>query len=213
MLTKILLIIIGLIVFSQVLPRILVKFFNYARPVPAFMGPFLNSNLRRALQPPSKIIERSGIKEGMIVLDLGCGSGAFTTFVARGVGDNGRVYALDIQEDMLKQLEEKLSRPENKDIKNIELINGSAHELPFEDSSLDLVYMVSVLQEISNRQKALQEVRRVLRPGGILAISEVLPDIDYFFKSTTIKIGREAGFILDKTLGNFWNYTVRFINP
>ena len=213
MLTNILLIVIGLLLFSQVLPRVLVKCFHYARPVPAFTGPLLDSDFRRRLQPPQKVIERSGIKEGMSVLDLGCGSGTFTTFVARAVGRKGRVYALDIQPDMLKQLQEKLSRPENRDIKNVELINSSACELPFADGSLDLVYMVSVLQEILDRQRALQEVKRVLGPEGILAISEVLADIDYFLKSTTIRIGRKAGFILDKVSGNVWNYTVRFIRP
>jgi len=213
MLTIFLWVIIGLFVFSQVLPRILVKYFNYARPVAAVTGPILDSDFRRRLQPPQKIIERSGLKEGMRVLDLGCGSGTFTTFLARAVGDKGWVYALDIQPDMLKQLQEKLSRPENRDIKNIELINSSADELPFADGSLDLVCMVSVLQEIPDRQKALKEVKRVLKPGGVLAISEVLADIDYFLKSTTIKMATRAGFILDKALGGIWNYTVRFIKP
>jgi len=213
MLTTILLIIIGLVILSEVLPRILVKFFHYARPVPAFTGPILDSGFRLQLQPPQKIIERSGTKEGMTVLDLGCGSGALTIFVARAVGDKGKVYALDIQEDMLKQLEKKLGLPENRDIKNVELINSSADQLPFEDNSIDLVYIVSVLQEIPGRQKALQEIKRVLRPQGILAISEVLPDIDYFLKSTVIKIARQAGFILDEAPGNFWNYTARFKKP
>ena len=113
-------------------------------PAPAFIGRFLDSNYRRRIQPPAQLIERSEIKKGMHVLDLGCGSGAFTTFVARAVDEKGKVYALDIQADMLKQLENKLSRPENKNIKNIKLIEGNAYELPFDNGSLDLVYMVTV---------------------------------------------------------------------
>jgi len=73
------------------------------------------------------------------------------------------------------------------------------------------VYMVTVLQETPDKQKALKEAGRVLKPGGVLAVTEFLPDPDYPLKSTTIKIGEEAGFILDKVLGNFWNYTVRFV--
>jgi ubiquinone/menaquinone biosynthesis C-methylase UbiE len=179
-------------------------------PAPAFIGRLLDSGYRRRIQPAEQLIERGGIKKGMQVLDLGCGSGAFTPFIARTVGEKGKVYALDIQADMLKQLENKLSRPENKDIKNIKLIEGSAYELPFDSKSLDLVNMVTVLQEIPDRNRALHEVKRVLKPGGILAVTELFPDPDYPWKSTTIKLGEAAGFVMDKVSGNFFNYTVRF---
>ena len=182
-------------------------------PAPAFIGRLLDSGYRRRIQPPAQLIERSGIKKGMQVLDLGCGSGAFTTFIARAVGEKGRVYALDIQADMLKQLENKLSKPENKDIQNIKLIEGNAYELPFDKGSLDLVNMVTVLQEIPDRNKALQEVKRVLKPGGFLAVTELFPDPDYPWKSTTIKFGEAAGFVVDKVSGNFFSYTVRFKKP
>ena len=187
------------------------KLFRF--PAPAFIGRLLDSGYRRRIQPPEQLIERSGMKKGMQVLDLGCGSGAFTTFVARAVGEKGKVYALDIQTDMLKQLERKLSRPENKDIRNIKLIEGNAYELPFEDNSLDVVNMVTVLQEIPDRNKTLQEVKRVLKPEGVLAVTELFPDPDYPWKSTTTKLGEEAGFVVDEVSGNFFNYTVRFRKP
>jgi FkbM family methyltransferase len=208
MLIKILLIILVIFVLWQFIIRVFRKIFHF--PAPTFIGPFLDSNYRRRLQPPDKLIQRSGIKEGMKVLDLGCGSGAYTIFAARAVGKKGSVYALDIEPKMLKQLEKKLASPENKDIKNVEIINKSACELPFNNSSLDLVYMVTVLQEIPDKQKALKEVKRVLKSDGILAVTEFLPDPDYVLKSTTIKTCKKAGFILDKASGNLWNYTVRF---
>ena len=198
-------------IFWVTLAKIVRKLVHF--PAPAFIGRLLDSGYRRRIQPPSQLIERSGIKKGMHVLDLGCGSGAFTTFIARAVGNKGKVYALDIQADMLKQLEKKLSRPENRDIKNIKLIEGNAYELPFDDSSLDLVYMVTVLQEIPDRNRALHEVKRVLKPGGVLAVTELFPDPDYPWKSTTIKLGRGAGFVVDEVSGNFFNYTVRFRKP
>jgi len=182
-------------------------------PTPAFFGPFLGSALRRRGQPPAQLIERSGIKPGMTVLDLGCGSGAFTPSVARAVGEQGKVYAVDIQPKMLQQLERKLAKPENQDIRNIELKQASAYDLPFEKSSMDLVYMVTVLQEIPDRSRALREIKRVLKPGGILAVTELLPDPDYPLRSTTIKICQREGFVLEENLGNLWNYTVRFRKP
>ena len=207
--TNIVLTILGVLLVWQAVIRLLRKKFHF--PAPAFIGRFLDTDIRRKLQPADKLIQRSGIKQGMRVLEVGCGSGAFVTFVARAVGKTGKVFALDIQPAMLRQLKAKLTRPENRDIKNIKLILGSAHELPFEDNFLDLAYMVTVLQEIPDKDKALREARRVLKPGGILAVTEFLPDPDYPLKSTTIKEGEEAGFILDKALGNFWNYTVRFV--
>ena len=207
----VLIVILGLIFIHQVVFRIVRKWAYF--PAPAFIGRGLDSDFRRRLQPPDKLVQRSGIKDGMHVLEIGCGSGAYTTFVARAVGGEGKVYALDIQPEMLQQLENKLAKPENKDIKNIELVNSSAYDLPFDDSSLDLAYMVTVFQEIPDRSRALQQVRRVLKPGGILAVTEWLPDPDYPWKSTTIKMGREAGFVLDEAPGNIWHYTVRFRKP
>jgi len=193
------------------LAKLVRKMFRF--PAPAFIGRLLDSGYRRRIQPPEQLIERSGIKKDMHILDLGCGSGAFTPFIARTVGVKGKVYALDVQADMLKQLERKLAKPENRDIKNIKLIEGNAYELPFEDNSLDVVNMVTVLQEIPDRNRALQEVRRVLKRGGFLAVTELFPDPDYPWKSTTIKLGKGAGFVVDKVSGNFFNYTVRFKKP
>ena len=205
---KVILIIVGAFLLYQVLSRIRRKLYHF--PAPAFIGRFLDSDLRRRVQPPHKLIERSGIKPGMTVIDLGCGSGAFTTFVARAVGKQGKVYAVDIQPAMLRQMERKLAKSENQDITNIELRQASAYELPFEDESIDLAYMVAVLPEIPDRGRTLREIRRVLRPDGILAVTEFLPDPDYPWRSTTIKICQREGFIVDANFGNLWNYTVRF---
>lgn len=209
--SKITLIVSGVILLYLALFRLVRKFYHF--PAPAFIGRLLDSDFRRWLQPPDKIIERSGIKPGMTVMELGCGSGAFTTFIGKVVGESGKVYAVDIQLAMLRQLERKLSKAGNQDIRNIELRQAGAYDLPFEDESLDLAYMVTVLQEIPDRVRALREIRRVLKADGILAVTEFLPDPDYALRSTTIKICQREGFILDDSLGNLWTYTVRFRKP
>jgi ubiquinone/menaquinone biosynthesis C-methylase UbiE len=165
------------------------------------------------MQPPTKVIACSGINPGMKVLEIGCGSGAFTIEAARTVGQQGKVYALDIQEDMLGKLRTKLSRPGNSDIRNIEIINKSAYELPFADNSLDLVFMVTVFQEIPDKQRALAQIKRVLKPAGILAVSEFLPDPDYPWRATTERMLSKAGLIFEAAYGNLWSYTVRFRKP
>ncbi|MCE7699769.1 MAG: methyltransferase domain-containing protein, partial [Methanobacterium paludis] len=207
----ILLTILVIFVLVQVFIRILRRFLY--TPAPSFLSTFLDSNFRMKMQSPNKIISRSGIQKGMKVLEVGCGNGAFTTFVARAVEDKGEVFALDIQPVMLKKIENKLKQPENKEIKNVQLVEGDALNLPFEDNSFDLVYTITAFQEFPDKSKALKEMKRVLKSKGILAITEFLPDPDYPLKSTTIKMGTNGGFILDYVEGSFWNYTARFIKP
>ena len=207
----ILLIVLACFILWQILIRLVRRFAKF--PAPAFIGRFLDSDLRRKLQPPVRIVADSGIKMGMKVLEVGCGSGAFTIAAARAVGTEGLVYALDIEEKMLKQLESKLARPDNADIRNIEPVNRSAYELPFKDGSLDLVFTVTVFQEIPDKQRALKEIRRVLKPAGMLAISEWLPDPDYPWKCTTRRQVERAGFKFEGFSGNLWSYTVRFTRP
>ena len=91
----VLLTILGVFTLWQIVIRIARKVWHF--PAPAFIGYFLDSDLRRAMQPPEQIIERSGVRAGMKVLEIGCGSGGYTTFVARAVGPEGEVAALDIQ--------------------------------------------------------------------------------------------------------------------
>lgn len=197
-----------LLILWQIIIRILAKIFPF--PAPFFIGPLLNSRLRKIIQPPQQLIKRSGIQKGMQVLDLGCGSGAFTLDIVRTVGETGGVYAVDIQPQMLKQLKNKLAKPENRNIKNIKLKIANADTLPFTNNFFDLVNMVTVLPEIPDKPKALGEIRRVLKPKGVLAVTELLGDPHYPLKSTTIEICTNQGFIVDQVAGHFWNYTVKF---
>ncbi len=149
----------------------------------------------------------------MAVLDLGCGGGTFTLSAARAAGEGGRVYALDVQQAMLKQLERKLAQPEHRDIKNVELKLTSAYGLPFPDRSLDLVFVVTALQEMPDKKRALREIRRVLRPGGVLAVTEMLPDPDFSLAVDDHQAGSARGILGDGVRGNALNYTVRFTAP
>lgn len=198
---------VGLLVVWQVMVRLARKWVHF--PAPAIIGRFLDSDLRRAMQPAAALIQRSGLAAGMHVLEIGCGSGAYTLDAARVVGPHGNVVALDIQANMLRQLQRKLARAVFSAGCNILPILGSAYELPFADNSFDAIYMVTVLQEIPDRQRALIEARRVLAPGGVLAISEWVCDPDYPLRASTIRQGQQAGFVLDGAPGNFWTYTVR----
>jgi ubiquinone/menaquinone biosynthesis C-methylase UbiE len=195
------------VLFVLVTVRIVRKLVRF--PAPPFIGRFLDSSFRRFMQRPDTLIARSGFEQGMNVLEAGCGSGSYTTFVARKIGPEGTVYALDVQQKMLDQLTKKLELPAHKDLKNILPVLASIYTIPFDDNMFDLVYMVTVLQEIPDRHRALSEINRVLKPGGILAVTEFLPDPDYPFKKTVVRQLERAGFGIAAIKGAFWTYTVR----
>lgn len=204
---RIVLYVLAAFIIYQILIRLIRKVFHF--PAPAFIGRFLDSNIRRAMQPQAALIRRSGIQPGMRVLEIGCGSGAYTLEMARAVGATGKVVALDIQPGMLEQLKNKLTRSENTDIRNVEPLLASAYQLPFQNGSFDAAFMITVLQEIPDKWRALAEVRRTLRPGGIVAVTEWLFDPDYPLKQTTLRLLKEAGFGNIDSSGNLWTYTVR----
>jgi len=191
--------------------RVVRRFYKFPKKhIQSFTLYFLDSRLRTMMQPSSEIIGRSGIERGMTVMDLGCGTGVYAVEVAGTVGDGGKVYAVDIQKAMIDRLKKKLEKPENKDIHNIIPIVASAYELPFPDNSVDLVYMITVLAEIPDKERALEEVRRVLRDDGTLSVSEFFTDIDYPLRRTAKRWSESAGFRLKESRGNFFNYTLRF---
>jgi len=203
------LIFIGIAIILYIIVSRIVRSF-YKFPAPACIGYFLDSRWRKKLQSPEKIIQRSGIKEGMRVMDLGCGPGTFTMDVARAIGEDGELFAVDVQYVMIAKLEKKLKRPENKNINNIVTKVANAYGLPFQDNFFDLVYMISVLPEIQDKKRALKEVSRVLKYHGILAITEFLPDPDYPLRRTTKKWCEQAEFKFLESRGNFFNYTMQF---
>lgn len=179
-------------------------------PAPAFLTTFLNSPFRRRMQDPHEVIRRSGIQAGHIVLEIGCGGGCFLPYAAEAVGKTGRVYGLDIAADMLARTRKYLLRFPAEIQERISLVQKSAYELPFDDNSLDVVYYVAVLMEIPDPVRSLKEAKRALKPGGLLAVTELLPDPDYPLSKVTIRCGQAAGFRVEAVEGNLWSYTVRF---
>ena len=131
------------------------------------------------MQPPDKLLRRSGVGPKMLVLEIGCGSGGHTKFAARGWRTRQTVCL-----GHTAQNAEGSSRPSwpkrNRHIHNIELVLGSATDLAFKDKSLDLVLLITVLEEIPNRREGF--ARDHVESQGrraTLAVTEFLPDPDY----------------------------------
>jgi len=142
-------------------------------PFPSWLAFVLTGPLRRIWTDPEKIITKAGIKKGQVVLEVGCGPGFFTEFIAKKVGPNGKVIAQDVQQSMLRRLEKRMARFSIKE--NIEplLANSSKTGLPSE--SVDLVFAANVFEEIEKEGEMAQtakELYRVLRAEGILFFGE-----------------------------------------
>jgi len=193
------------IFFVEVVLRIVRRFYHF--PIPSFIARLIDNPIRRRIQPPEKIVEWLGVEEGMSLLEIGPGPGTFTFEAARQLGEDGCVYAIDIQESILTSLNNKINQ---QGVRNIITEQASAYELPYPEGYFDRVYMVAVLGEIPDKQRALEEIKRVLKDDGFLAIGEFLPDPDYPRKSTVTAWCQEAGFGLAETYGNIMHYLLLF---
>jgi len=119
---------------------------------------------------PQQNVLQLGLRDGMKVADLGAGSGHYALSAAKIVGDTGRVYAIDIQEEVLRALK---SAAQSRGIKNLETVWGD-FEKPggtrLKDQSIDAVILSNTLFQIDHMQGAISEIRRILKHGGRLLI-------------------------------------------
>jgi len=129
---------------------------------------FLDSPQRRAFLNPENILKRIPIKPHMRVADVGCGTGFFTIPMAKIVGAKGKVFAIDLQEEMIAILNKKIQKLK---IQNIETLVSTEEKIPLPNESVDLALMASVLHELDS-YATVEEVYRFLKPHGVLAVLE-----------------------------------------
>jgi len=120
--------------------------------------------MRSLFKKPERTLREMGLQKGQTVLDYGCGIGSFSIPAAKMVGDDGVVYALDIHPLAIKAVEKKI---EKKQIANVKTIL-SARETGLPDESVDVVLLYDVFQMVSDKEKLLDELHRVLKSDGIL---------------------------------------------
>lgn len=113
---------------------------------------------------PEKNIEQFAVDPGMKVVDLGSGAGFYTLFLADHVGKTGKVFAVDVQQDLLLKLKNEAFK---KGLENIEIIWGDIDEensTRLADASIDRVLIANTLFQTDNKENVVREAYRILKP-------------------------------------------------
>lgn len=132
-------------------------------------APWLERPEREEEERLSRLVDLLQLKPGMVCADVGAGSGVITMMMAEAVGPKGKVYAVDIQQEMLDLLSDKLNRL---DVKNIDLVLGTEKSPKLKAGSVDLALMVDVYHEFDYPYEMILELSRSLKVGGKLVFVE-----------------------------------------
>jgi ubiquinone/menaquinone biosynthesis C-methylase UbiE len=189
--------------------RVVRHFYHF--PIPGFLTQLIDNPIRRRfIQKPDVVAERMRLEPGMTIVEIGPGKGSYTKAIAERVLPDGKVYAIDIQVSIIERLRERFER---EGMKNIYPKIDDAYDLSFEDGSVDRVLAIACLPEIPDPVRVLKECHRVLKPGGLVCLSEVFSDPDYPRRSTEKRWAEEAGLVLEEEFGSFLLYQLNFMKP
>lgn len=171
---------------------------------PHHMTWFLDLPGRGLIMSAKTVANRLPLAPDAEVLEVGPGSGYYSVEVAKRIPD-GRLRLLDIQQEMLNKSERKLRAA---GLKNFTTHQSDGKSLPFEANSIDAIFLITVFGEIEERDDFLSEASRVLKPRGVLSITEHHPDADFESAEKVADDVRAHGFVPIQKLGWRWAYTL-----
>lgn len=179
-------------------------------PCPSVVGWALESQCYGWLTRTETVLNRIGLKPGQHVLEVGPGPGRLLIPAAQRVLPGGEVVGIDIQPGMINRLRK---RAEAAHVINLTAVLGDATQPIVPAASFDVVFLVTTLGEIPDRAAALAQCFRAVKQGGVLSISEMLPDPHYQSRATVQRLAEAAGFRLQTVQGGLWLFTANFTKP
>jgi ubiquinone/menaquinone biosynthesis C-methylase UbiE len=160
---------------------------------------------RESEEAPDLALDSLGLHAGMTVADVGAGTGYMSLRMARRVGPTGKVYANDLQPEMLQKLRAKSQREK---LTNVETVQGTESDPKLPPNAIDLVLLVDVYHEFSQPQAMLDRIRESLKPDGRLVLLEYRKEdpavpirIEHKMSVAEVKTEVEAeGYKLDQVI-------------
>jgi demethylmenaquinone methyltransferase/2-methoxy-6-polyprenyl-1,4-benzoquinol methylase len=132
------------------------------------MATLMESRFRYRFFSPMRVLQGADIHPGQTVLELGCGTGFFTTTAAELIGNQGSLMAMDILPASVETVSKKVQAA---DLENVRVIKGDALNTKLDDESMDAVLLFGVIPApMLPLDQLLPEMHRILKPGGIMAM-------------------------------------------
>lgn len=177
---------------------------------------WLMRRVREDEEAPTKMRKELNVKPGMAVCDMGCGNGFHTLPLSEMVGEKGKVFAVDVQPEMIEMLNKRIAA---KSIKNIVPIVGLYHDPKLPPNSCDMILLVDVYHEFSHPVQMLASMRAALKPEGQLVLVEFRAEdesvpIKPEHKMSKVQINKEMnanGFTLKREFDGLpWQHLMFF---
>lgn len=162
----------------------------------------LESPERAAWQKPNEVVAALGLKGDETVVDLGAGSGYFSVLLSKAVGPTGKVYALDVDDELLAYLQ---TRVDTEKLSNVVVHKVPADDPQLAEQSVDVIFLCNTYHHLSPRVAYLKKLVPALKPGGRIVVVDYQkqPDLpvgapleDRVARETVIEEMRDAGFAL-----------------
>lgn len=157
---------------------------------PHQMAFLLNIPLRRLIISPEELADRLHLSQNSKVLEIGPGAGYFSVEVAKRI-PHGQLALLDIQPEMLEKVKKRMDQA---GIRHVVYVQGDAAKLPFSSGHFDVVFLVTVIGEVADKGGCIREIYRVLRPGGLLSITEQASDTEMMSVEELRSLAEHLGF-------------------